>query len=383
MIPFTYTLRNLLRRPTQTVQLLLGTGFVVLLVMLATATNRAMENTLNNSGDTRNVIVLGAGSEESIERSEVTSAASEIISASVSGIYHIANEPAVSPEVHFNGVVDLSNGKKAQALLRGVRHQAMWVYPRVRILEGHFPNSGEVMIGTLAHQKLGVKAQEITLGSTFRFNGELLTVSGIFSAYGTVMEAEIWMPLQDLMTTTQRDNLSCVVIRNQDSKSFSDIEVFTKTRLDLELAIIKESDYYKGLTNFYKPIRWMTWVCAILLSLGALLGGLNSLNAAFSARIREFGAMQAIGFTRIQLMASLIKETTLYSSLGLIIALVVVRFSLQGTSFPFSIGVFVLDFDSYITRVAIFTSIAVSLLGTLAPGWKCLKPSLTQTLRSS
>ena len=127
----------------------------------------------------------------------------------------------------------------------------------------------------------------------------------------------------------------------------------------------------------------MTWVCAILLSLGALLGGLNSLNAAFSARIREFGAMQAIGFTRIQLMASLIKETTLYSSLGLIIALVVVRFSLQGTSFPFSIGVFVLDFDSHIARVAIFTSIAVSLLGTLAPGWKCLKPSLTQTLRSS
>jgi len=116
MIPFTYTLRNLLRRPTQTVQLLLGTGFVVLLVMLATATNRAMENTLNNSGDTRNVIVLGAGSEESIERSEVTSAASEIISASVSGIYHIANEPAVSPEVHFNGVVDLSNGKKSSSI---------------------------------------------------------------------------------------------------------------------------------------------------------------------------------------------------------------------------------------------------------------------------
>ena len=28
---------------------------------------------------------------------------------------------------------------------------------------------------------------------------------GIFDARGTVMEAEIWMPLQDLMTFTQRD----------------------------------------------------------------------------------------------------------------------------------------------------------------------------------
>ena len=383
MIPIAYIIRNLLRRPLQTVQLFLGTGFVILIIMTAAAANRAMESTLMNSGDPRNVVILGAGSEESIERSEVKAAVSGIVASAVTGIHAVAGEPAVSPEVHYNGMVDLSNGEKAQALLRGVRHQAIWVYPKVRILKGRFPRSGEIMVGKLAHQKFGLEAQELGLGNTLQFNGELFTISGIFSARGTVMEAEVWMPLQDLMTTTQRENLSCVVVRNKEAQSFSEIEVFTKTRLDLELAAIRESDYYGGLSAFYAPVRWMSWICAILLSIGAVLGGLNSLNAAFSSRIREFGAMQAIGFSRAQLLFNLVQEATIYSILGTALAFIMVGLFLQGMSFPFSIGVFILDFDYSVAKTGMLSCIFVSLIGGLPSGWKCLSPSLPQTLRSS
>ena len=41
--------------------------------MLAASMNQAMERTLAQTGDSRNVILLGAGSEESVERSEVQS----------------------------------------------------------------------------------------------------------------------------------------------------------------------------------------------------------------------------------------------------------------------------------------------------------------------
>ena len=121
MIPLGYIFRNLLRRPLQTLQLLAGSGLVVLLIMLAAATNKAMENTLINSGDSQNVILLGAGSEESVERSEVVSGVSDIISSAVTGIDHFIGEPAVSPEVHYNGMIGLPNGEEAQALIRGVR----------------------------------------------------------------------------------------------------------------------------------------------------------------------------------------------------------------------------------------------------------------------
>ena len=383
MIPLGYIFRNLLRRPLQTLQLLAGSGMVVLLIMLAAATNQAMENTLINSGDSQNVILLGAGSEESVERSEVVSGVSDIISSTVTGIDHFIGEPAVSPEVHYNGMIGLPNGDEAQALIRGVRHQSTWVYPKLRILEGHFPRSGEVMVGVLAHQKLGMSQNQLTIGKELRFNDQSFTVSGIFVANGTVMEAEVWMPLQDLMTATQRDNLSCVVVRMLEVNGFSDVEIFAKTRLDLELVAIKESEYYSSLSAFYRPIRWMSWVCAVLLAVGAILGGLNSLHAAFSARIREFGAMQAIGFSRRSLLFSLIQESTIYCSLGSVLAFSMATFWLEGISFPFSIGVFVLHFDFAVFQAGLFTCFGLGLIGGLPPGWKCLRPTLPQTLRAS
>lgn len=383
MIPLAYIFRNLLRRPLQTLQLLAGSGLVVLLIMLAAATNRAMENTLINSGDSKNVILLGAGSEESVERSEVASGVAEIVSSAITGIDHFISEPAVSPEVHYNGMIGLPTGDEAQALIRGVRHQSTWVYPKLRILEGHFPRSGEVMVGVLAHQKLGMSPDQLTIGKKLRFNDQSFTVSGFFAANGTVMEAEVWMPLQDLMTATQRDSLSCVVVRMLEINGFSDVEIFAKTRLDLELVAIKESEYYYSLSAFYRPIRWMSWVCAVLLAVGAILGGLNSLHAAFSARIREFGAMQAIGFSRGALLCSLIEESTIYCLLGSILAFSIAAFWLQGISFPFSIGVFVLNFDFAVFQVGLFTCFGLGLIGGLPPGWKCLRPTLPQTLRAS
>ena len=383
MLPFTYIFRNLLRRPLQTIQLLAGSGLVVLLIMIAAATNQAMENTLISSGDSKNVILLGAGSEESVERSEVASGVVDIISSSVTSIDHFIGEPAVSPEVHYNGMIGLPNGDEAQALIRGVRHQSTWVYPKLRILQGHFPRSGEVMVGILAHQKLGISPDQLTLGKEVRFNDQSFIVSGIFSANGTVMEAEMWMPLQDLMTATQRDNLSCVVLRMIEVNGFSDVEIFAKTRLDLELVGIQESEYYNSLSAFYRPIRWMSWVCAVLLAVGAILGGLSSLHAAFSERIREFGAMQAIGFSRGFLLCSLIQESTIYCLLGSCLAFSMVALWLQGISFPFSIGVFVLNFDFAVFQVGLFTCFGLGLIGGLPPGWKCLRPTLPQTLRAS
>ena len=104
MIPLTYTLRNIFRRPVQSIQLIGGSGFVVLLIMTAMAMNESMKETLSNSGSEQNIIFLGAGSEESIERSEVSPGLEEIISSNLKGINHIMKQPAISPEVHYRTV---------------------------------------------------------------------------------------------------------------------------------------------------------------------------------------------------------------------------------------------------------------------------------------
>ena len=135
MIPLTYTLRNIFRRPVQSIQLIGGSGFVVLLIMTAMAMNESMKETLSNSGSEQNIIFLGAGSEESIERSEVSPGLEEIISSNLKGINHIMKQPAISPEIHYNGIVKLRAGNESQALIRGIKHQAFWCITRFVFLK--------------------------------------------------------------------------------------------------------------------------------------------------------------------------------------------------------------------------------------------------------
>ena len=83
------------------------------------------------------------------------------------------------------------------------------------------------------------------------FNQEKLTIVGVFDALGTVMEAEIWVPLTDLMAYTQRDSLSCVVLGLGKDGEFADADAFSKQRLDLELVAIGEAEYYSKLSSFF------------------------------------------------------------------------------------------------------------------------------------
>ena len=118
MIPLAYTIRNLFRKPLQSIQLIGGSSLVVLLVMPAAAINDSMQRTLNHTGSEKNIILLGAGSEESIELSEVSPKVAGIVSSSLSDIKQVINQAAISPEVHFNGMVKCSEDHEAQTLIR-------------------------------------------------------------------------------------------------------------------------------------------------------------------------------------------------------------------------------------------------------------------------
>ena len=70
-LPFEYAVRNLGRSPSRLLMSAGGCGLVVLLAMAAGGFVNGMQNSLTISGSPRNVILRGAGSEESVERSEI------------------------------------------------------------------------------------------------------------------------------------------------------------------------------------------------------------------------------------------------------------------------------------------------------------------------
>lgn len=387
LLPFDYAVRNLGRSRARLFLSLFGSAMVVLLVLAAAAFVRGMSLSLRSSGEPNNVILLGTGSEDSIERSEIEASVASVLNASVPGIRSRDGVPYASAEVHVQLPVrtnaDVEKG--TLVLFRGVTLAAMLVHPSVQIVEGRFPRSGhdELLIGANASTKLGVSASDLALGRTLLIDARQWTIVGRFVAPGTVYEAEIWAPLVDLKEATKRLTDSCVIVTLDPTiAELADVAAFTRTRVDLELSAMSETEYYSRLADFFAPIRAVTWITAGLIALGGLFGGLNTMYAAFASRVREIGTLQSLGFQRAAIIISLIQESVLATSAGSLLAAAVGFLVLDGAAVRFSMGVFGLTVDAQVLGIGLASGVLLGFVGALPPAIRCLNMPIPIALRA-
>ncbi|MEL7472308.1 MAG: ABC transporter permease [Planctomycetota bacterium] len=386
-LPFHYAFRNLGRSGVRLAASLIGTTLVVLLILASGGFVRGMQTTLTRSAPLHeNVMILGTGSEEGVERSQIDAAVEVIAAASVPGIKERAGVPYASPEIHAALPIRerADSQRELSAVMRGVRPIALLVHPDVEIIEGRPPVAGadELMLGELAATRLGLPEDRVGIGKTLHFDKRDWTIVGRFSAPNTVMNAEIWLPLTDLQIATKREStLSCVIL-TLDRATFVDVDVFAKSRLDLEITAIPERDYYASIAAFYAPIRVMILITAALIASGAILGGLNTMYAAFAARVREVGMLQSLGFTRRSIVLSLTEESVFASACGALLGVVLGLLLLDGLAVRFSMGAFALSLDAPVVLIAVLGGLTVGLVGAIPPAIRCLRLPITEALKS-
>ena len=386
-LPFEYAFRNLGRSGVRLGASLFGSALVVLLALAAAGFVRGMQLALTTtSGLHENVILLGAGSEEALERSQIDSSVEGIAAASIRGLREAAGVTFVSPEINIAMPLRESAESTAehQSVMRGVRPVALLVHPEVEIVEGRAPVAGrdELMVGSLASVRLGLPGDRLAIGRTLHIDNRDWTIVGRFSAPGTVMDAEIWLPLTDLQIATKREaSLSSVVVSLGDA-TFADVDLFAKSRLDLEIAAIRERDYYRSIAEIFRPIRLLVVVTAALIAAGGLLGGLNTMYASFASRVREVGMLQAIGFRRGAIVLNLTEESLFAAACGTLIGAAAGLLLLDGLAVRFSMGAFTLTLDPPAVLAGLGAGLLVGLVGALAPAVRCLRMPITQALKS-
>lgn len=386
-LPFEYAVRNLGRAPLRLLASVGGAALVVALVLAAGGFVRGMEHSLSISGAPNNVILLGAGSEESVERSQIGLNVASLVAASVPGIRTRFGVPYVSPEVQMALLVraDRDDPRELQAVLRGITSTAYLVHPQVRIVQGRTPQPGqyELMVGALAATRLGVTPETLAVGRSLWFDNHAWTITGRFEAPNTVMDAEIWVPMADLQIATRRETtISCVVL-TLDTAEFEDVAAFAAQRLDLELRAVRESDYYASLLTFYRPVRGMVWATAVLIALGGLFGGLNTMYAAFAARVRELGMLQTLGFSRTAIVVTFLQESLLATAAGALAAAIVCVLLLNGVAVRFSMGAFALILDAPVLIGGLAAGAGLAVAGIIAPLWRCLRLPIVESLRTA
>ena len=396
LLPLTYAARNLGRSPAR-LAMSVGGGFLVsLLAMAGMAFVLGMDGALRASGHPRNVILLGAGSEESAERSEIAASTPGVVVASLRGLATIDGVPLASPEVNVALTVDARpadpGAKPSTGIVRGITPAAFLVHPQVRLVAGRAPEAGadEVALGRSAARAAGIDPDRLRTaladdgggGPAVAVDGRPFRVVGAFEAPGTVMDGEAWMPISDVLVLTKRETVSAVIVALAPGATPGQVDAFAQRRVDLELSAIPEPDYYAVQAAFYRPVQAMVVASAALVAVGALLGGLNTMYAAFASRIREIAMLQVIGFGRAAIVASMVQEALIASMAGALAAAVVAIVALDGRAVQFSMGTFGLSVDERVIAVGLASGILAAVAGCAMPAWRCLRMSIPSALKS-
>ena len=385
-LPWEYGVRNMMRSPLRTALGSAGSFLVVLLVLAAGAFVAGMQGSLNQSANPSNYILMSSGSQDSLERSQVSNRV--ITNAeNLEGVKSAMGVKYVSPEA-----VEMTMLKPArdseeeyQLTLRGIKPAAFLVHPGIKITAGRAPQAGqdEIMLGKLALSRLGGDKTRYNIGKTIYFDNRPWKICGHFEAPNTVFEAEAWLPLTELQIATKRtDGISAIFLTlDPDKGDVAELEELAAD-ISLEVSYMKESEYYAKLSTFFKPVRVMVWVTAILIAAGGLFGGLNTMYASFAARVREMGALQALGYQRRAIVLSLIQESILTASIGTLLGAFAGIIALDGIAVNFASGAFELSINGPVLGFGLISGFALGTIGAIPPAIRCLKMEIPQALKS-
>lgn len=384
LLPWEYGVRNLFRRPGRSALTLAGLTLVILLVFVVVGFIRGLEASLAVSGDPDVVIIHSLGASENVENSSIPMArGDELIAALGNKVRHRFAEGYASRELYLGTrILTTGDDSASLGLVRGVTSQVLLVRRQVQIIDGQWPNLGEVLVGRLAATKLGRRDASLAVGEMVTFEGRAWRISGHFASQGSALEAELWCPLNDLQLAMKRQDLSIVALTLAPHVEYADLDEFCKERINLELQATPETTYYAALQKHYRPVRLLAWLVVALIAGAGVFAGLNTMYGAVVGRVRELATLQTLGFVRRAIALSLIQEATVLASAGSLLAAVLALLLVNGLAVRFTMGAFVLRIDSVTLLIGCGTGLFLGVLGAIPPAVRAMRLSVVEGLKA-
>jgi ABC-type lipoprotein release transport system permease subunit len=290
----------------------------------------------------------------------------------------------ISPEVLHGALLTFPGSSTAgerTASVRGVKPAAFLVHEQVKLTEGAGPDVGnQIVVGSLAHVRVGVPKEMFAVGKTIRFAGTNWQVTGIFSAPGSMMESEIWTDVNELREAIRRKTYSCISIKLNGEADIPAALASLKKRTDVLTNPFSEVEFYAGYAETFNRMVSLSYLAAIVLSLGGLFIGLNTMYAAMRARIREFATLRILGFSRKDILLAVIMESALIAvPAGVLAALL--TFLVNGLPMRMSQKAFIVVTDANIVAVIVGIAVAIGIFGGILPAIRSLRMTVVDGLR--
>jgi len=375
VLPLSYALRNLTRRRARTIVTVAGLALTTLLVIVMTSFAGNLADAAGATARDDVVVLLGSSAEVDLVRSIVGRGAAENAAASVPNVKVVDGRRAASVELH----IATRSGNRI-GLFRGVTPAAYLVHRQVTVVEGREPRKPfEVMVGGLVATRMGLPEEEVAVGRTLELEGRPWQIVGRFAAPGTILEAEIWARLDDVMVATKREDVSCVMIRLDDPARMDEVDLFTAQRLDLEVTAMPEKKLMGALERGLAPIVALAHWMAVLVLVGAGFACANTMFAAVLARTKELGTLRAIGYSPAAVGFALLQEALLVAFLGAAAGIAAALW-IGDVPIRFPMGAFRIELDLPQRATGLAAALAAGMIGGLVPAWRAVRMPLVDAL---
>jgi putative ABC transport system permease protein len=387
MIPIRYNLRSLMVRRGTSLMTAAGVALVVMILFIVLGFIAGLRATMTNAAERGNWIVLSR-SVNTESSSYVSREQYEIIRARREIAADARGEPLVSPEIvaAFNPTPDGPLAQSSFTYLRGVYPIAFKVHRGVKIVSGRMPRAGqpEMLIGA----RLAARFPQLDPGSHLRFAGRDWAVVGTFTDDGSTREGEVWTDLdlvaQDLQMQGAFSSLHLVMKPGMGASFQAALTRDARLRLDAET----ERAFYDSQSGLADRLRGLGIAIAMVLAIGAMFGGMNTMYTAVARRAREVGVLRALGFSRRDILASFMVESMMLGLAGGIageLLGVAVAYATGLESRIMSVATFIFSFrlapSAFVSGIV--AAVLIGALGGLLPAWRAARMGVNDSLRTA
>jgi putative ABC transport system permease protein len=389
MIPVKYNLRNLRVRWVTTLMTSVFTGLLVCASVLVFGLVDGLLHAFTVSADEQKLIVLRKGSDN-----ETSSRIDGETARKLKDLEGLATDPASGLPLCSAECVTIQTKPRrgdtvaVNLIVRGLTPPGPALRPGFKIVEGRDLRSGTNE--AITSRGIAGRFQNCGLGERLNINGTLFEIVGLFEAGGSTAESEVWTDTSNLLAARKRtEEVYNVVMLQTASREARDaiirrIESNNDEFKDLDVK--DEKEYFQSQLSAMNYIRWIGYILAVFLSLGASFGAANTMYSAVATRAREIGTLRALGFSRRSVLSSFLLESVVLCLIGGVVgclATVPLNGMSSGTQnmMMFSEVTFSFNFGPRVLLQGILLATAMGILGGLAPAVRAVRMTVIQALR--
>lgn len=384
-LPIKYNLRNLVVRKGSTLATAFTIGLTVAVFLMVMALARGIDMTLSSSGEPLNVIVVREGSTAELNSSVSREQFNDL--RYLDGVVREGDQPLATAEIITliykprKGMTQGSN-----VTVRGVSPMSFKLHSGFQIAQGRTFQPG--LTEAVVSKRMIERFQGLDIGDKFRIQTTDYTVVGTFESGGKAFESEIWVDVNSLASTTNRESFSSVLLRVNDANALAALSKRITDDPKLHLKALSERTFYEDQQGIASgALKGLAVFISFIMAVGAGFAGMNTMYAAVARRTKEIGTLRVLGFGRFSILVAFLLESVavalIGAGMGILLALPL-NFVSTGTSnwATFSEIAFNFRVTPDLMLIAFVFGALIGFVGSLLPSIRASRLRIVEALRA-